>query len=190
MMGFFRDCVVRSARIMAVGMIYPPSACFAALAIILLSVASPAAWTQTFRTYVNQRFGAAAEVPAAWKADPPPENRDGLAFRSPDGHASIIVSGSLHVLDTVEEEMRLYEQPAPGEKITFRRRGPHFLVVSGARGDMIFYAKHLLSCGDRVWNNLWIEYPAREKAAYDTLVARVSRSFRPGRSEQVEECNS
>jgi hypothetical protein len=135
MLGFFRHCVVRSVRIMALRMIYSLSARFAALAIILSFIVSPAAWAQTFRTYVNQRFGTAAEVPAAWKPDPPPENRDGLAFRSPDGHASIIVSGSLQISDTIEEEMRLYEQPGPGEKITSRRRGPHVLVISGTRGE-------------------------------------------------------
>jgi hypothetical protein len=39
-----------------------------------------------------------------------------------------------------------------------------------------------------IWNNLYIEYPAAEKAAYDALVTHVARSLRPGRSWQVRGC--
>ena len=161
----------------------------AGFALVLSLLTASAVRSQTMRTYANERFGTTAEVPAAWKPDPPPANGDGLIFRSPDGHASITVSGSLHVSDTIEEEMRAYQQLEPGAKITYRRRGPRSLVVSGTRGDTIFYNKHLLSCRDQVWNNLYVEYPARERTMYDALAARVSRSLRPGHSEQVEECN-
>ena len=61
-------------------------------------------------------------------------------------------------------------------------------MVSGTRGDTIFYAKHILSCGDQIWNNVHLEYPATEKAAYDALVTHVAGSLRPGRSAQVPRC--
>jgi serine/threonine-protein kinase len=159
-------------------------------ALVVSLLAASAAESQSLRVYANERFGTTAEVPATWKADPPPENGDGLIFRSSDRHASITVSGSLHVADTIEEEMQSYERPASGGKVTYRQRGRRSLVISGTRGETIFYEKHLLSCRDQVWNNLYIEYPARERATYDALVVRVSRSLRAGHSEQVEECNS
>jgi hypothetical protein len=158
-------------------------------ALVFSLLAASAAQSQTFRIYANERFGTTAEVPATWKADPPPENGDGLIFRSPDGRASITVSGSLHIADSIEEEMRSYERPVSGGKITYRRRGARSLVISGTRGETIFYDKHLLSCRDQVWNNLYIEYSARERSAYDAMVVRVSRSLRAGHSEQVAECN-
>lgn len=159
------------------------------IALLLAFSALSAAQAPQYRTYANERFGTTAEVPADWNADPPPENGDGLVFRSPDGHGSVTVSGSLHIWDSIDEAMRIFDQPENGERITYRHREPRALVVSGTRGDMIFYAKHILSCRDQVWNDLHIEYPAGEKAAYDAVVTHISRSLRPGRSAQVEDCN-
>jgi serine/threonine-protein kinase len=158
-----------------------------AITFLVASACAPAS-AQQYRTYSNARFGTTAEVPADWKPDPPPANGDGLIFRSPDRRASVTVSGSLHVWNSIDEAMKIYEQPHDGETVTYRHREPRALVVSGTRGDVIFYAKHILSCGDQVWNSVHIEYPARNKAAYDALVTRVARSLRPGRSGQVEDC--
>jgi len=155
----------------------------ALLAFVAVTTAAP-----QYRTYANARFGATADVPADWKSDPPPANGDGLRFNSPDKRASITVSGSLNIYDTVEEAMKAYEEPGEGEKITYRHREPRALVVSGTRGDTIFYAKHILSCGDQIWNSVHLEYPAAEKTAYDALVTRVAGSLRPGRSAQVPRC--
>lgn len=155
---------------------------------ILVASACAAASAQQYRTYANARFGTTAELPADWKPDPPPANGDGLIFRSPDGRASVTVSGSFNVWDSIDEAMKIYEQPQDGETVTYRHREPRALVVSGTRGDVIFYAKHILSCRDQVWNSVHIEYPARDKTAYDPLVTRVARSLRPGRGGQVEDC--
>ncbi len=157
-------------------------------AIALMAFAATAAAAPPYKIYVNERFGTTADVPADWTADPPPENNDGLRFHSPDARASITVSGMLNIHDTVEEAMQEYEAPGEGETITYRHRAPRALVVSGIRGDTIFYSKHILSCRDQIWNNLHIEYPAAEKAAYDALVTHVSHSLRPGRSWQVRGC--
>jgi hypothetical protein len=47
-----------------------------------------------WRSYHNDRFGTTADVPAAWKMQPPPENDDGRIFVSPDGGEEI---GRAHV---------------------------------------------------------------------------------------------
>jgi hypothetical protein len=46
----------------------------------------------------------------------------------------------------------------------------------------------MLSCRDRIWNNLSIEYPAARKTAVDVLVTPVAGSLRFGRSAQVPNC--
>jgi hypothetical protein len=109
-------------------------------------------------------------------------------FTSPDGRASVTVSGSLHIWDTIGEAMAIYETPGQGETITYKHRDKRALVVSGTRGDSIFYEKSILSCRDMVWNTISIAYPAADKKQYDALVAHVARSLRPGISEQVAQC--
>jgi hypothetical protein len=158
-----------------------------AAATLLLGFACPAP-AADYRNYANARFGTAADVPAGWRADEEPENGDGLVFRSPDGKASVTVSGSLHVWDTIDEAMKIYEEAGQGETITYRHREPRVLVVSGTRGDTIFYARHVLSCRDQIWNNVHIEYPAAQKAAYDAMVTHIARSLHGGPNGTVPRC--
>lgn len=159
-----------------------------ALASIAIIVAASAG-AETWRTYHNTRFGTTAEVPANWKMGPPPENNDGRAFSSPDGRAKIIISGIFHVLPH-QEEVAVHLKPGEGETITYKKQGSNWIVVSGIKGDEIFYRKSILSCRDTIWNDVSIEYPAAEKEKYDPLVARVAASLREGRGyDRVTKCN-
>jgi serine/threonine-protein kinase len=162
---------------------------FACIATIIL-LAAAAARADDYRTYSNDRFGATADVPASWQADPPPENGDGLRFRSPDGKASIIVSGILNVDDDLEEALTGEEQPSEGDTVTYRHRSGKTVTISGMHGDLIYYRKSTLVCGDQIWNSVYLEYPAAEKSKYNDLVARVARSLHfSGSSGQVPDCH-
>jgi hypothetical protein len=70
---------------------------------------------------------------------------------------------------------------ADGERITLLVRRPGWLVVSGTKGDRVFYRKAVLACDGReaVWHHIALEYPARMKRTYDPLAAVVSRSMEP-----------
>jgi hypothetical protein len=149
-----------------------------------LSAPADAAW----RTYVNERFGVTADVPDDWKAGLPPTNGDGLDFKSPDGRASIVVSGSLNIADTIEEAIAMFEAPDEGETVTYKHATARSVVVSGIASDRIFYRKSILACHDQVWNSVSIEYPAADRVAYDALVIHVAHSLRAGKSEQMPDC--
>jgi hypothetical protein len=146
------------------------------------------ACAQTWKTYHNPRFGTTADVPADWRSDPPPENGDGLIFNAPDGSARLVVSGSLHVWDTVAEGMAVYETPEQDRNVAYRHREPRAITLSGTKGDLIFYEKHMLSCRDQIWNSIYLEYPAARKKDFDALVTHVAHSLRPGPSGQVGGC--
>jgi hypothetical protein len=158
------------------------------LSFVLLVLVGTAASAETWQTYVNDRFGTTADVPADWRPGEPPANGDGLKFTSPDGRASIAVFGSLQTFDTIAETIAIDETPNDGETITYRHRDKRALVVSGTRGDVIFYRRWILSCADTVWNGVSLEYPAADKAAFDPLVAHVAASLRAGTGWQVETC--
>ena len=138
-----------------------------------------AARAETWRTNYTTRFGATADVPAKWIVDPPPMNDDGRIFRSPNGRAQITVSGGF-VIETKEEEIASRAEPGIGETITYQKRGPGWIIVSGTKGDRIFYEKWILTCHDTIWNDLRIEYPEADKPKYDALVTHVSASLRMG----------
>jgi hypothetical protein len=110
---------------------------------------------------------------------PEPANDDGRKFTSPDKHAEIIISGIFPSVDT-DDELASRLEAGEGETIKFKKRQGKWVVVSGTKGDRIFYRKTLLSCRGSIANNLWIEHPAAEKEKYDALIAHVAASLRPG----------
>lgn len=140
-------------------------------------LAAQSASAESWRAYHNERFGTTAEVPEGWRMGAPPENNDGRVFTSPDGRAEIVVSGMFSI-GPRSEEFALRLGPLDGEIIEYDRRGRDWLVVSGVKGEKIFYRKSLLSCGDTIWNSVALEYPASEKEKYDPLVAHVAASLR------------
>jgi hypothetical protein len=154
---------------------------FLALIAILFTFGANA---ETLRTMYTPRFGATAKVPANWVMDPPPENDDGRSFRSPNGRAQIIVSGSFALGETIADKMA--SEPENGETITYKKRGPDWVVSSGTKGDRIFYQKSILTCHDTIWNDLWIEYPEAEKHNYDALVTHVSVTLRAAKGYRFD----
>ncbi|WP_159010087.1 hypothetical protein [Bradyrhizobium sp. S69] len=154
-----------------------------------VAMLAPASAEQGYRPYRNWRFGVSAEVPSDWKAGREPDNNDGLAFTSPDGAATITVSGILNADDAPAAELIADEQRArDGETVTYRKASARQVVISGTSGDMIFYRKAILSCNDQIVNHLLIIYPAAQKQAFDALVSHVAASMRSSPGEQIPKC--
>ena len=154
-----------------------------------IAMLSSASAEQGYRDYRNGRFGVSADVPSDWKAGPEPENNDGLVFTSPDGAATITVSGILNADNAPSAEVIADEQHAQdGETVTYRKASARQAVVSGTRGNMIFYRKTILSCNDQILNHLSIEYPVAQKQAFDALVSHVVASMRSSPGAQIPKC--
>jgi hypothetical protein len=141
---------------------------------------------ETWKTYLNDRFGTTIEYPSRFKPGRRPDNNDGQGFTAPDG-ALLAVWGSLNIeeRDIAGLEAWLKENHEADEQITYRASGKNWLVQSGARGKQLFYRRYVLSHRNEIQNAFRLSYPAELKAAYDPIVARMSRSLRAGRSYQV-----
>lgn len=145
------------------------------------------AWAAGWRTYVNDRFGTTASVPADWAMQPAPDNDDGRVFVSPDGQARVTVSGSFEP-ESPAAGLRLRTQAGEGETITYRHVGRAAVTVSGTRGAAIVYRASVLGCRGRVWNDIEISYPAARKAEFDDLVAHMAVSLQAGRGIETGRC--
>jgi serine/threonine-protein kinase len=97
------------------------------------------------------------------------------------------VWGSFNALehDIAGLEAFLREKAKDGEKITYRAAGKNWLVLSGTRGDRLFYTRYLLSHRNEVENAFKISYPAALAATYDPIVTRMSKSLKAGRGYQT-----
>lgn len=141
--------------------------------------ATPIVQRAAYRRYTNVRFAYAVSYPAGILI-PQGEatNSDGQIFRSRDGHAEMRVFGR-HNIDN-ETIKSAFEKAVAGEDgaarvLTYKLLKGDTYVVSGRRNGKIFYEKTMLK-GD-VFKTFTIEYDESERARYDPITARISRSF-------------
>jgi serine/threonine-protein kinase len=146
------------------------------------------AQAETWKHYANDRFGTSIDYPSRFKPGEPPDNKDGLSFRAPDG-ARLLVWGSFNALEHGVAELEEFLRESANEKsdkITYRASGKNWLVLSGTRGDAIFYTRHLFSHKNEVENAFEISYPAALAGEYNPIVARIAKSLKGGRGYQTK----
>jgi hypothetical protein len=112
-----------------------------------------------------------AIVPPDWKLLSEDANHE-RRFVSPSGDAwlSLYARPPEESIEAHLERARHHDH----ERITYERRGANWIVVSGYKGDRIFYRKAMLACSGQSWHHLAFEYPAEQKEAFDEFVTRAS----------------
>lgn len=146
-----------------------------------------AALADDWRTYHNDRYGTTIDYPGFFKPGTPPEADDGLKFTSADGaEFSVFASYNALGFDLAGFQDFIKENLAAGAVVTYRSHGDDWFVISGTQeSDRIFYERHLLSHGGEMTEGLVMTYPAALKQKYDPIVARMAKSFRPGKGFQT-----
>jgi hypothetical protein len=137
-------------------------------------------WT----TYRNARFGYSFDYPAAlFDAGQLPENGGGQTFNSKDGRAKIVVFGTLNAEKFTPAQYRkvILQEFGGYERMDYSPTGQTWFVLSGFRGENIYYQKVMFSCGNTVINALSITFPTAEKPFYERLVEIIEDKFKPGR---------
>ena len=67
------------------------------------------------------------------------------------------------------------------DEVTYQPRGRSWFVLSGYRGEQIYYEKVMFSCSGHVVNILAIAYPTAERTLFDPIVERMEDTFKPSR---------
>jgi hypothetical protein len=140
---------------------------------------------ETWKTYRNDRYGTVAEYPAdRFHPGPPPANGDGQRFTATDG-AEVLIFAHLNIDDETpaQHEASLRSGDSDYGNVTYRAAGRDWLVLSGNRGDAIFYERYVFAKGKDIGvvHALVVTYGRDRKAVYDPIVARMAKSLRPGR---------
>jgi hypothetical protein len=158
---------------------------------VLCFVAAAPAVAQTFgaphwRTYQNDRYGTTIDYPDFFKPEPPPDNNDGRRLKSADGaEFSVFASYNALDFDLAGFQQFTLKNLDPGEVVTYQAHGDDWFVVSGTKGEGIFYERHLLSHGKQMTEGFVMSYPAGRKEIYDPIVARMAKSFHSGTGFQT-----
>jgi hypothetical protein len=156
------------------------------IAFIAFATSIAPARAQAWHTYRNDRYGTTVDYPDMFEPQPPPDADDGLAFKSKDG-AELDVFASYNALDFDLAGFKAFtvKNLDPGKTVTYQAQGETWFVISGKGADGVFYERHMLTHGGQMTEGLVISYPAALAAKYNPLVARISKSFRPGAGFQT-----
>ena len=102
-------------------------------------------------------------------------------FVSRDADAKLMVGAWNNEAGQTPSEFKQWLLANTGgyDAMTYVPRGRTWFVVSGYRGDDIYYEKVMFSCGGSVVNVLAITYPKGLRRHYDPVVEQMEDSFRP-----------
>lgn len=149
---------------------------------IAVLAASAGAVAQGWQIHSDPEYGTTALYPGHIFSPVPSPDIPGQSFLSADGRARMAIGAwdnEGNESPAVYRDRLLADPNHPN--ITYHPKGRSWFVVSGYRGDNIYYEKVMYSCGWRVVNAFGIVYPVSDRAIYDPIVERMEDSFRPGR---------
>ena len=148
-------------------------------------LSSDLAVAQGWTEHQNERFGFAFEYPAGiFRFERAAKRGDGEMFVAPSFNARLVVGavsnteGHTPASYLAFTERKTYRN----DRITYRKRGQGWFVLSGYKGEKIFYEKVIFSCGGRLINGFALSYPARHNRAISPVIERIEDTFRPGPS--------
>jgi hypothetical protein len=103
-------------------------------------------------------------------------------FASEDSEAKFLVGGWDNSAGQSPASLKRWMMENVGgyDELTYRPRGRSWFVLSGYRGDTIYYEKVMFSCRKRVVNVFAITYPVGQRDLYDAVVERMEDAFTPG----------
>jgi len=128
--------------------------------------------------YANPRFGFSTLWPAALRAQSPPADGDGQAWRSADGRVTMSAYGANNT--SGYSPRRDESADSRGLTVTYRQVSGDIVTVSGLFGDgaTIVYQRDVVGRGSI--DTLQWTYPASQKARWDAAVTRTAHGFVPG----------
>lgn len=134
-----------------------------------------------YQLYTNPRFYYRVKYPAnILTPQPPPANGDGREFQSTDGQITMRVYGSHNALsESLNEryqQVLQQDSSASNREVTYRSINDNFFVVSGYRGNMVFYRKTIFD--NNMFKTLELSYHRSFQPEFDSVVAEIASSFK------------
>lgn len=154
----------------------------AGIAVLAFAVLAGAAFAAGgWGRYLNARYGYGVDIPPGFSPVREAVNGDGGISRSKDGRSQLAVWGTNLLLDSLSDDVRGRIEGAgeEGWEISYRKVTSSAASWSGERDGRIFYARAVILCHDDQAGFFRIEYPAAEREAFDGVVKRLVRNFKP-----------
>jgi hypothetical protein len=152
----------------------------AALAFVVLPArAASSPWASQTDPGLGFRYSYPSEVFSPIESDGKPYFH---YFASASSEAKFLVGGWNNAKGQSPEAFKtwLIQNVGGYDDTTYRPKGRSWFVLSGYRGNTIYYEKVMFSCGGNVVNIFAITYPTGQREFYDPIVERMEDGFGPG----------
>lgn len=139
-------------------------------------------WTH----YKNGRFGFQIDYPGGLFHEKPTPNREsGSVWETSDGVARLIATAAPNESGETLESYRTFvmQQSYADAKFDYTPAKSTWFVLSGTKGDTIFYERIYFVCQGRFIYGWQINYPAAQRKKYDAIVEAIHRSYKVGRGD-------
>ncbi|NII26467.1 hypothetical protein HB364_15365 [Pseudoflavitalea sp. X16] len=142
--------------------------------------------TPSTSQYCNARFGYCINYPE--KVLTPQEeafNGDGRKFANKQGEVILTVFGRLNqdengnpitLQQQFANDLASLEKAGASTVITYKKKGADFYIISGTKGNSIFYHKMIIK--QDAFCFALLEYPKSEKQVYDPYSTIVFKTFK------------
>ena len=133
-------------------------------------------------TYYNSRFEYSIKYPTkVFVPQDEAPNGDGRVFTAKGG-AELRVWGQFNALMDTLKGAYMSDLKERGAGVTYKVLQNNGYVISGTKGNKVYYQKTLLNGSDgdggAVFATFTIEYKKSEKAKYDRIVTKIAASFK------------
>jgi hypothetical protein len=136
----------------------------------------------TWETYRSQKFGYSLVFPSDI-VQPRSESTDGrgIEFTSDDGLVKLKVLADYNDQNVSLGEYRaaIVREFTESNQLEYEPMGRSWFVLSGVRGESIYYQKVLFACGGRIINAFALTYPAQLRREFDAIVTMIEKNFHP-----------
>jgi len=133
----------------------------------------------SWATYKNARFGFAVKYPEdVFAFDTGPPNDNARTLVSHDGGAMLHIFAAENIAGTTLAKYRqsLIETRYSDVVLDHTRLRKFWFVLSGSRGDAVFYERVTFSCDGRSIHGWQMIYPLSERTLYDLVADEVNRN--------------
>jgi curved DNA-binding protein CbpA len=133
-----------------------------------------------WNTYQNARFSFALKYPAdVFAIDSGTANENDRTFRSTSGDALLRIFATENVTGVTPAKYRrsLIEGRYAGVDFEHSPQRKFWFVLSGTRGDQVFYERVIFSCDTKAIHGWQMIYPSSERTLYDLVADEIQRNY-------------
>jgi hypothetical protein len=142
--------------------------------------------TQGWSTYRNDRFGFQLSYPGGlFQPQETPNADSGALWTSTDGGARLIATAAPNETGMTLEAYRdfVMAETYADARFGYAPVKDTWFVLSGQKGDMMFYERITFVCQGRFIYGWQVNYPASQRRKFEAIIEAMHRSYKPGRGD-------